>query len=169
MLMSCLKHYTGAILCARWEAAMTKRQIGRLMAVLSVLSAAVAIAEQKVQMKDLPPAVQQAVQANLNGGTLKGLSKEVEKGRTQYEVESTLNGRARDFLLDTAGRLIEVEEELAMDAVPVAVKAAAEARGKVLKIESVTRGKTLTYEAQIEKNGKKSEVALDADGKSPKR
>jgi uncharacterized membrane protein YkoI len=148
---------------------MTKRQLGSLAGALCVFSAAIAVAEQKVQVKDLPPAVQQAVQANLNGGTLKGLSKEIEKGKTQYEVESMLNGHARDFLLDASGGLIEVEEELAMDAVPAAVKAAAEARGKVLKIESVTRGTSITYEAQVEKNGKKSEVALDANGKSPKR
>jgi len=148
---------------------MTKRQLGSVVAALSLLAATPAIGEQKMQLKDLPPAIQQAVQANLKGGTLKGLSKEVEKGKAQYEVESTINGRARDFLLDSAGGLVEVEEELAMDAVPVAVKAAAEARGKVLKIESVTRGTTVTYEAQVEKNGKKSEVALDANGKSPKR
>jgi uncharacterized membrane protein YkoI len=148
---------------------MTKRRLESVAAALSLLAAVPAIAEQRVQLKDLPPAVQQAVQANLNGGTLKGLSKEVEKGRTQYEVESTLNGRARDFLLDSAGGLVEVEEELAMDAVPAAVKSAAEARGKVLKIESVTHGKAVSYEALVEKNGKKSEVALDANGKSPKR
>jgi len=148
---------------------MTKRQLGSLVAALGLLSVTVAAAERKVQMKDLPPAVQQAVQANLNGGTLKGLSREVEHGKTQYEVESTLNGRARDFLLDTAGHLIEVEEELAIDAVPAPVKAAAEARGKIVMIESVTRGRTVTYEAHVEKNGKKIEVALDANGKSPKR
>src|SRR5258706_6507751 len=157
------------MLTVRLEAVIGRRQLGSLVAAAGVLWAAVAIAEQKIQMKDLPPAVQQAVQANVNGGTLKGLSKEVERGKTQYEVESRLNGRARHFLLASAGRLVEVEEELAMDAVPAAVKAAAEARGKVLMIESVTRGKTVTYEAHVEKNGKKSEVALDANGKSPKR
>jgi hypothetical protein len=148
---------------------MTKRQRGSLVAALWLLAATPAIAEQKVQLKDLPPAVQQAVQANLKGGTLKGLSKEVEKGKTQYEVESTLNGHSRDFLLDAAGGLLEVEEELAMDAVPTAVKLALAKRGKVLKVESVTRGTSVTYEGVVEKNGKKTEVALDENGKSPKK
>jgi hypothetical protein len=148
---------------------MTKRQLGSVVAVLSLLAATPAIAGQKVQLKDLPPAVQQAVQANLKGGTLKGLSKEVAKGKTQYEVESTLNGRTRDFLLDAAGGLVEVEEELATDAVPTAVRLALSRRGNVLKVESVTRGTAVTYEGIVEKNGKKTEVALDENGKRPKK
>jgi uncharacterized membrane protein YkoI len=125
-------------------------------------------ADQKLQMKDLPAAVQKGVMANLNGGTLKGLSKEVEGGKTTYEVETTLNGRTRDFLLDATGRLIELEDELAMDAVPAAVKTALETHGKIVKVESVTRGKVVTYEGTVEKDGKKSEVAVDANGKKAK-
>jgi hypothetical protein len=35
--------------------------------------------------------------------------------------------------------------------------------GKILNVESVTRGSTVSYEAVIQKNGKKSEVAVNAD------
>ena len=125
-------------------------------------------ADQRLQMKALPAAVQKGVTANLNGGTLKGLSKEVEGGKTIYEVETTLNGRTRDFLLDATGRLVELEDEMAMDAVPAAVKTALETHGKILKVESVTRGKAVTYEGTVEKDGKKSEVAVDANGKKVK-
>jgi Protein of unknown function (DUF2874). len=152
---------------------MTIRQIA-LTAVLAFGMAGLVVvdradgADQKLQMKDLPAAVQKGVTANLNGGTLKGLSKEVEGGKTIYEVETTLNGRTRDFLLDATGRLIELEDELAMDAVPAAVKTALETHGKIVKVESVTRGKVVTYEGTVEKNGKKSEVAVDANGKKVK-
>ena len=96
---------------------------------------------------------------------MKGLSRETEGGKTTYEVETTLDGKSRDFVLDTSGRLIEVEDEMAMDAVPPAVKTALETHGKILKVESVTRGKTVTYEGTVEKGGRKSEVAVDANGK----
>jgi uncharacterized membrane protein YkoI len=152
------------------EADMTIRQIA-LTTVLAFGMAGVFVAagaDQKLQMKDLPAAVQKGVTANLNGGTLKGLSKEVEGGKTIYEVETTLYGRTRDFLLDVTGRLVELEDEMAMDAVPAAVKTALETHGKILKVESVTRGKAVTYEGTVEKDGKKSEVAVDANGKKVK-
>ena len=82
-----------------------------------------------------------------------------------FEVETSVNGQSRDLLFDANGTLVEVEEATNLDAVPATVKAAFESRGHVLTIEQVTRGKSVTYEATVEKNGKKSEVALDADGK----
>ena len=152
---------------------MTIRQIALTTALAMSMAGLVVVdgaaeADQKLQMKDLPAAVQTGVTANLIGGTLKGLSKEVEGDKTIYEVETTLNGRTRDFLLDATGRLIELEDEMAMDVVPAAVKAALEAHGKIVKIESVTRGKVVTYEGTVEKGGKKSEVAVDANGKKVK-
>jgi hypothetical protein len=43
------------------------------------------------------------------------------------------------------------------------------ARGKVLKLERVTRGSAISYEASVSsKTGKKSSVALDAEGKPVK-
>ena len=122
-------------------------------------------AEKKIQAKDLPPAVQKAVQEETKGATIKGYAKEVENGKTMYEVETTVNGHSRDLRFDASGRLVEAEEVTTIAAVPAAVKTAFETRGKVLMVETVTKGKTVTYEAQIEKNGKKSEVAVNADGK----
>jgi uncharacterized membrane protein YkoI len=140
------------------------------VAVLSVAFLVTAAAsEKKVQMKDLPLAVQKAVEAETKGATLKGLAKEVEKGQTFYEAETTVNGHTRDLLFDATGKLVEIEEELAMDNAPDAVKSALAGKGKVLKLESVKKGDTITYEAQVERNGKKSEVALDASGKPIKQ
>jgi uncharacterized membrane protein YkoI len=121
--------------------------------------------EKKVQMTDLPLAVQKAVQEETKGAVLKELAKETDSGKTYYEAETTVNGHARDLLFDTAGKLVEVEEEMAMDAAPAAVQSALKGKGKVLKLESVKKGETVTYEAHIERNGKKPELALDASGK----
>jgi hypothetical protein len=63
---------------------------------------------------------------------------------------------------------VEVEEEIALDSIPSAAKAAIQKRaanGKVNKVESVTRGQSVSYEAEItSKTGKRSEVAVQADG-----
>ena len=133
---------------------------------LAMGSSGLSAADKKVQMKDLPAAVQKAVQAEeANGARVIGLATEVEGGKTMYEVETTVGGHTKDLLLNAAGVIVETEEETAIDAVPAAVRTALEARGKVTKVETVTKGKTVTYEAVVEKNRRKSEVAVDAAGK----
>ena len=123
-------------------------------------------ADKKLQLKDLPAAVQRTVQAEeVKGAKVVGLSSEKERGQTVYEVETTINGHTRDLIVNAAGTIVESEEETTLDAVPQAVKTALEARGKVGKVETVTRGKAVTYEATVEKNGKKSEVAVNALGR----
>ena len=120
--------------------------------------------DKAMKLTNLPPAVQKAVQEQTKGATLVGLSEERENGTVMYEAETKLNGRTRDLLFDRDGALVEVEEELAVEALPAAVQSALATHGRVLKVESVTKGSTVTYEAQVEKNHKKSEVVVDAKG-----
>jgi uncharacterized membrane protein YkoI len=154
MVVSSAWHYTAAMTIP----------VSVLLAIS--LSGSVVAAEKKIQRKDLPAAVQTAVQQEeSNGATVKNIVAEKEGGRTVYEVEMTVRGHTRDLLFDAGGTVIETEEEVSLDAVPAPVKAALEARGTVVKVEVVTKGANVTYEGQIEKNGKKSEVAVDAAGR----
>jgi uncharacterized membrane protein YkoI len=141
-----------------------------ILIVVAVGLLGLAAADKKIQLKDLPQPVQKAVQQEeAKGATIVGLASETEGGKTMYEVETTVSGHTRDLLFDASGTLVETEEETPLGAVPAAVKTALEARGKVLKVETLTKGGTVTYEAQIEKNGKKSELEVDANGKTPKK
>lgn len=125
-------------------------------------------AEKKVKMSDLPPSVQKTAQDQIKGAELKGLSKEVEKGKTFYEVETVVNGKTRDVLIDTTGAVVEVEEEVALENIPAGARAAIQkkaAGGKITKVETLTKGNAVTYEAAItSKSGKKSEIQVAADG-----
>ncbi len=133
---------------------------------LAVAASGLSAADKKIQMKDLPPAVQKTVQAEeAKGARIVGLAVEMEGGKKMYEVETTVSGHSRDLLLDATGRIVETEEETSISAVPAAVKSALEARGTVGKVEAVTKGTTVTYEAVVEKNGQKTEVAVTAGGK----
>jgi uncharacterized membrane protein YkoI len=131
-------------------------------AVVVVTGIGISAQDKKVQMKNLPAAVQKAVQDQTKGATLVGFSEEREDGKVFYEAETKVNGHTRDLLFDSAGTLLEVEEEIAPAALPAAVQSSLSTHGKILKVESVTKGSTVTYEAQVEKNGKKSEVIVDA-------
>ena len=138
---------------------------------LAAFSIAGFAAEKKIQMKDLPPAVQKAVEEQTKGATVKGISKEVENGKTMFEVETTVNGKGRDLILDPAGAVVEVEEEVTLDSIPAPAKAAIEKKavgGKITKVETLTKGKSVTYEAAIKKGMKTSEVTVNADGSSTK-
>jgi hypothetical protein len=140
--------------------------MNRILCIASIGLAAFA-AETAVKMKDLPPAVQKTVTEQTKGARIKGMSKEVEKGKTMYEVEIMVNGKSRDLLIDASGSLVSVEEPVAIDSIPPAAKAAIEklaAGGKIKGVESVTKGQTVTYEAVIVKGVKKSEVMVAADG-----
>src|SRR5207249_2363144 len=129
--------------------------------VLTVLAAGVvgALASEKpVKMKNLPPTVQRAIQEQTKGAQVKRLAKEVEDGKTFYEAETSVNGHGRDLLFDSAGALVEIEEETSLASIPASVKAAIEKRaagGKITKVEIVTKGQTVTYEAVIARGGRK--------------
>src|SRR4029077_12945574 len=121
--------------------------------------------EAKVQLKNLPPAVRATVEAETKNATIKGISKETEKGKTVYELESLVNGRTRDLMIDSAGKVYVVEEQLDADKAPPSVRSALEAKGTIVVLEN---GKT-SYEGQVKtKAGKKLTMELDADGKPVK-
>lgn len=135
--------------------------------VLTIVFANAFASDKPVKMKDLPTAVQRTVQEQSKGATVRGLSTEVEHGRTIYEVEMTVNGHGKDVSMDASGTVIEVEEEVALGSIPAAARAAivkAAAGGKIAKVEKVTGGKEVAYEAALRKDGKRSEVRVSADG-----
>ena len=125
--------------------------------------------EKKIPRADLPPAVERTVAAQSQGATIKGFSQEKEKGQTFYEAEMTVSGHSKDVLIDVSGAVVEVEEQVALDSLPSAVKAGLQAKagaGKILKVESLTKhDKLVAYEAKVQTAGKKSEIQVAPDGK----
>ncbi len=125
--------------------------------------------EKKIKRSDLPPAVEKTVAAQSAGATTRGFSTEKEKGQTLYEVEMTVNGHSKDISIAPDGAIVEIEEQVALDSLSPEVKAGLQAKagkGKILKVESLTKkDKLVAYEAQVDTNGKKSEVQVGPDGK----
>jgi uncharacterized membrane protein YkoI len=144
----------------------------RIAVAFGCICGALSAQETKIQMKDLPPAVQKTVQEQTRTAKLRGLAKEVENGKTFYEAETTLNGKSRDVLIDPAGTVVEVEEATTLAAIPEPARKALQQQagpaGKILSVESVTKGPVTDYEAVIQKGGKKSEFAVHADGRPVK-
>ena len=147
---------------------MRRMTMATIVMALSIVAAEAA----SLQLKDLPAAAQKTVQETLKGAQIKSISKETEKGVTQYEVETMLNGKHRDFEVDSKGKLLVVEEETDIATIPAAAKAAIEkkaAGGKIGTVELFLRGGETMYEAAYTtKNGKKHEVLVKADGTETK-
>ena len=137
-----------------------------------VVASGVSAAEKRVKMESLPPAVQKTVQEQAKGATIRGLSIEIEDGKTFYEAELKINGHNKDVLIDPNGAVVEVEEEVALDSLPAAVKDAIQkhaAKGQIVLVESVSKNDTIVaYEAKIKTAGKTSEIAVKPDGSPAK-
>src|SRR5437660_9675566 len=134
-----------------------------------LLAGAASAQEKKIKRSDLPPAVEKTVAAESAGATIRGFSTEMEKGQTFYEAEMTVNGHSKAVTIAADGTVVEVEEQVALNSLPADVKTGLQAKagkGKILKVESLTKkDKLVAYEAQVETNGKKSEVQVGPDGK----
>jgi len=137
-----------------------------------LVASGVSAAEKRVKMESLPPAVQKTVQEQAKGATIRGLSMEIEDGKTFYEAELKINGHNKDVLIDPNGAVVEVEEEVALDSLPAAAKDAIQkhaAKGKIVLVESVSKNDTLVaYEAKIKTAGKTSEISVKPDGSPTK-
>lgn len=137
--------------------------------ILLALSGAAVAAGKKLTLADLPAAAQKTVNDTLKGGEIKNIDKETEHGVAQFEIETMLNGKHRDFNVDTKGNLVALEEETTIDAIPAPAKDAIMKKvgtGKLTMVETLTKpGSETMYEAAItSKAGKKSEVLVKADG-----
>ncbi len=146
----------------------TNQKICLLVASLVVVGSAFA-QEKKIKRSELPAAVEKTVVAQSKGATIRGFSEEKEKGQTTYEAEMLLNGHNKDVLMDANGVVIEIEEQVDLQAVSAEVRAGLQAKagkGKITKIESITKkDKLVAYEAPVVTDGKKSEVQVGPDGK----
>ena len=125
--------------------------------------------EKKITREELPAAVEKTVSEQSNSGMIRGFTKEIDKGKTIYEVELRINGHGKDISMDEHGNILEVEEEVALDSLPAAVKEGlgkAAGTGAIGKVESLTKnGKLFAFEAVVKNGPKRQEIQVGPDGK----
>lgn len=73
---------------------------------LAVLGTAVGMAADEVQFSELPRAVQNGITRHLDGGEVAEIERDSEDGRTLYEVEIRRDGRERELVFDTEGKVV---------------------------------------------------------------
>ncbi len=129
----------------------------------------VAAKDKQLKKSDLPTAVQKTADEQSKGATVRGYASEVEDGKLQYEVQLTVNGHSKDVSIAPNGNVLEIEEQVALDALPAPVREGLQKRagaGQITKVESLTKHGTLVaYEAQVLTGKKRSEIQVGPDGK----
>lgn len=135
-----------------------------------VAAFSVAHAQQKrISQGQLPPLVQTAVAQEGKGAVIRGLLVEKEQGSKVYEVELVKDGRSKDVSMDANGNVLQVEEEISMDSLPIAAQQGlvlATGEGVIDKIESLTRrGAIVAYEAVVKTGAKWSKIFIGPEGK----
>ena len=142
--------------------------LGCLVALIAALSANAE--EKRISKSDLPEAVQKTVEEQSRNATVRGFTKEIEDGKTYYEVELRVDGHSKDVLIDPAGEVVEVEEEVDLPSLPPGVTEGLQKKagsGKIVKVESLTKQGTLVaYEAQVRTGNKHSEVQVGPNGET---
>lgn len=110
--------------------------------------------EEEVEIKDLPSAVAAALKARFPKAELEEAAKEVEDGKTIYEVEIEDDDATRTVSVSSAGKILEIETELDGDEIPAFILQAVEARYPKAEIEKAEQAEVdghFTYELLIEK------------------
>lgn len=138
-----------------------------VIAALATLST-IEAQEKKLKREQLPAPVQATVDRVSKDATIKGFSTEKENGVRLYEAELEVNGHSRDVSIAENGDVIEIEEQVALDSLPAAVKDAIKKEaggGTIRKIESITKGdQVVAYEADIKDGKKHREVKFGPAG-----
>src|SRR5438067_7154842 len=141
--------------------------------VLGLLFAVASAQEKKITRKQLPPAVEKTVAKESEGATVKGFATEVEKGQRLYEAELIVNGHHKDISMNRRGVIVEVEEEVSMDSLPVTVQDGlkkAAGSGTIEMIESLTKnGNLVAYEGHVKTGARRSEIQVGPQGQNLKR
>jgi uncharacterized membrane protein YkoI len=76
---------------------------------------------QKIALDKVPEPIMKAVNNRFPGAKLRSVEKEVEDGKTVFDVELTQNGKKYEMDIREDGTVIEIEKEVAVKDLPKAV------------------------------------------------
>jgi ribosomal protein L7/L12 len=116
-----------------------------------------------------PDAVTKAVKAAFAKATIGACKAEREHGKDQFEVVLTkADGSKVEVDVAPDGTILQVEEKIAVDALPEAVKKAFAAKypkARADAAEKQTAGKDVRYEIAFQGDNGRKEATFAADGK----
>ncbi len=123
--------------------------------------------ETRIARADVPAPVLAAFVKSFPKAKIVGYAKEVENGKTLYEIESKEGTMTRDASFNPDGTLAVLEESLPESDLPKPVADALKKnhpKAQLVLAERVTEGKKIFYELHLKQDGKSHEAKFNPDG-----
>lgn len=139
-----------------------------ILITLTLASLSAFAQESKLKEKDVPAAVISAFKSAYPNATVRGYAKEIEKGKTFYEIESKDGETIRDLLYNPDGTVAEIEETVAVTDLPAEAQQLLHTKypkAVVSRVEKVTEGDKVKYEVSARSGKKRISLSFDKDGK----
>ncbi len=124
--------------------------------------------ETRVTLPELSAPARATTERVTAGGTVDQITREVERGKTVYDVEATVGSKHLEFLIaDADGAVLGTEVPIPIDELPEVVRGAAEkyfgSLAGLKALKGAEYGET-SYEIEGPKDGKTVEVTFDPAG-----
>ena len=124
--------------------------------------------EGPVTLEQMTSPARSVIQQLTEGGKIDSILREVEKGRTVYDVEVTFPDRHMEFTVAADGEVVGLETSIDYSKLPEAVRLATEkyfgSSAGLSPSKGVEDGQ-ITYEIDGTKDGKKVAARFDSSGK----
>jgi hypothetical protein len=150
---------------------MLKRRIVISIALAIIMVAAFAVcgtAQSKDEAKtDIPEAILKAFQGQYPDAKITGFEKEADDSTTVFEIECTDGDTEKNVVLSAEGKIIQVEQEIAVTSLPESCTKAVMSAFKGAKIEEaemISRDSVVEYEVVLVVGEKEIEALISADG-----
>jgi hypothetical protein len=117
----------------------------------------------------LPQAVKDTAKAHMENAIPVSISSAQGEQGWKYQVNTRLNGKYHDLVIDDKGKLVAVKDETDLASLPAAAKEAIQkqaAASKIMTLEKETEGEHVSYGAVIkdEASGAFAQVRVAPDG-----
>jgi hypothetical protein len=117
----------------------------------------------------LPQAVRDTANAHMDNGFPVSISSAKGEQGWDYQINTRLNGKYHDLIIDEKGKLVAVKDETEIASIPAEAKAAIEKQAsasKIMTLEKVTEGGQVSYGALMKDDAQGTfvQVRVSADG-----
>lgn len=121
------------------------------------------------KFEGLPKAVRDTAMAHMENAFPVSISAAKGEEGWDYQVNTRVNGKYHDLVIDEKGKLVAVKDEADLASIPAAAKAAIEkqaASSKITTLEKVTEGGQVSYGAVMKDDAQGTfvQVRVSADG-----
>lgn len=125
--------------------------------------------DETITMDQVPQVVKDTLKKYAAESEVKKIEKGSDDGTKVFEFDIEKSGKKFEVAITPKGKFWGQEEDMALSAMPDAAQKAIQTEAGGGKIsggeKAVDRHQKVTYEANIEKDGKKYEIAVDDNGK----